>query len=51
MIAEKLGVSEGNVKGHLHAIYEKLGVNSRTKLMIALADRSLIEHLDAAGSQ
>jgi DNA-binding NarL/FixJ family response regulator len=40
MIARKLGMSEGTVKTHLHAVYEKLGVLSRTQLMIALADRS-----------
>ena len=39
-IAEKLGVSEGAVKLHLHAIYEKLSVHSRTALMIALLDCS-----------
>jgi RNA polymerase sigma factor (sigma-70 family) len=38
-IAKKLGVTEGTVKTHLHAIYEKLGVRSRTELMIALSDR------------
>jgi two-component system, NarL family, nitrate/nitrite response regulator NarL len=38
-IAEKLSVTEGTIKIHLHAIYEKLGVRSRTELMIALADR------------
>jgi len=40
MIAEKLGVNEGTVKSHLHAIYDKLGVQSRIALMIALSDRS-----------
>lgn len=40
MIAEKLGVNEGTVKSHLHAIYDKLGVQSRIALMIALLDRS-----------
>jgi DNA-binding NarL/FixJ family response regulator len=35
-IAEKLGVTEGTVKGHLHSIYEQLGVRSRIELMIAL---------------
>jgi two-component system nitrate/nitrite response regulator NarL len=39
-IANKLGITEGTIKGHLHAIYEKLGVQSRIELMIALADRS-----------
>jgi DNA-binding NarL/FixJ family response regulator len=39
-IAEKLGVTEGTVKCHLHAIYEELGVRSRIELIIALADRS-----------
>jgi two-component system nitrate/nitrite response regulator NarL len=38
-IAEKLGVAEGTIKCHLHAIYEELGVQSRIELMIALADR------------
>jgi DNA-binding NarL/FixJ family response regulator len=31
-IAEKLGLTEGTVKIHLHAIYEKLDVHSRTEL-------------------
>jgi two-component system, NarL family, nitrate/nitrite response regulator NarL len=39
-IAKKLGVTEGTVKVHLHAIYEKLDVHSRTELMIALAGRT-----------
>jgi two-component system, NarL family, nitrate/nitrite response regulator NarL len=39
-IAEKLGVTEGTVKIHLHSIYEQLGVRSRIELMIALANRS-----------
>jgi DNA-binding NarL/FixJ family response regulator len=40
MIAEKLGVNEGTVKSHLHAIYDKLGLQSRIALMIALVNRS-----------
>jgi DNA-binding NarL/FixJ family response regulator len=40
MIAEKMGVNEGTVKSHLHAIYDKLGVQSRIALMIALLERS-----------
>jgi DNA-binding NarL/FixJ family response regulator len=35
-IAQKLKVTEGTVKIHLHAIYEKLNIHSRTKLAIAL---------------
>jgi DNA-binding NarL/FixJ family response regulator len=38
-VAEQLDVTEGTVKLHLHAVYQKLGVHSRTALMIALADR------------
>jgi two-component system nitrate/nitrite response regulator NarP len=31
-IAEQLGVTEGTVKTYLHAIFEKLGVRTRTEL-------------------
>jgi len=34
LIARKLGVSEGTVKIHLHAVYRKLDVGSRTDLML-----------------
>jgi len=37
-IAEKLDVSEGTVKTHVHRIYEKLGLHSRYELM-ALAGK------------
>ena len=33
-IAEKLGVTVGTVKVYLHAIFEKLGVSSRTELAV-----------------
>jgi DNA-binding NarL/FixJ family response regulator len=36
-IAAKLDISEGTVKSHLHSIYEKLGIQSRISLMIAVA--------------
>ena len=38
-IADKLGMTEGTIKIHLHAVYEKLGARSTFELMIALADR------------
>jgi hypothetical protein len=38
-IAEKLGVTEGTVKGRLHTIYKKLGVRSRSELIFVLANR------------
>jgi DNA-binding NarL/FixJ family response regulator len=40
-IAEKLGVNEGTVKVHLHAVYKKLNIHSRTKLTIALMKMQL----------
>jgi DNA-binding NarL/FixJ family response regulator len=39
-IAQKLDLTEGTVKVHLHAIYEKLNIHSRTKLAIAFVNRS-----------
>ena len=33
-IAEQLGVTEGTIKVYLHAIFDKLGVSSRTELAI-----------------
>jgi two-component system nitrate/nitrite response regulator NarP len=33
-IAEQLGVTEGTIKVYLHALFEKLGVSSRTELAI-----------------
>ena len=40
-IAEQLGVTEGTVKVYLHAIFEKLGVATRTELAIR-ADEFLV---------
>ncbi len=37
-IAEKASISEGTVKMHLHNIYEKLGIGSRTELAIYVRD-------------
>jgi DNA-binding NarL/FixJ family response regulator len=47
-IAEKLGLTVGTVKAHLHAIYEKLDLRSRVELRTALAHRSKSKHDDGA---
>ena len=41
-IAEKLRVTEGTVKVHLHNIYKKLGLDSRLALMIYTKERGLV---------
>lgn len=38
-IAQELGLTEGTVKVHLHKIFEKLGVRSRTELILLGAER------------
>lgn len=40
-IAEKLSVTEGTVKVHLHAIYEKTKVAGRLELMLFARDRGI----------
>lgn len=40
-IAHELGVSEGTVKMHLHNLYQKLEIGSRTELAILARDRGL----------
>ena len=39
-IAQRLDITEGTVKIHLHSIYERLNIHSRTKLAIALINSS-----------
>lgn len=42
IIADRLRISEGTVKVHLHNIYEKLGVDGRLALMLDAQQRGLI---------
>jgi DNA-binding NarL/FixJ family response regulator len=41
-IAATLYISEGTVKSHLHAVYEKLGVNGRMRLSLLARQRGLV---------
>jgi DNA-binding NarL/FixJ family response regulator len=41
-IGKKLFISEGTVKIHLHNIYHKLGVDSRTKLAHYAQEKGLV---------
>ena len=40
-LATQLGLSEGTIKNHLHAIYERLGVDSRLALLLYLKEKGL----------
>lgn len=41
-IGERLSISEGTVKVHLHNIYEKFGVDGRLELLLAAQQKGLI---------
>ncbi|HVS15668.1 MAG TPA: response regulator transcription factor [Thermoanaerobaculia bacterium] len=41
-VAERLFISEGTVKIHLHRIYEKLGIDGRFELAVYARDRGLV---------
>ena len=41
-IAEKLTITEGTVKIHLHSIYQKLGISDRVELSIYAREKSLV---------
>jgi DNA-binding NarL/FixJ family response regulator len=40
-LAQRLGVSEGTVKNHLHAIYERLSLDGRLALLLYLKEKAL----------
>jgi DNA-binding NarL/FixJ family response regulator len=41
-LAERLGVSEGTIKIHLHNIYKKLKVHSRLELVLHAQSNKLV---------
>jgi DNA-binding NarL/FixJ family response regulator len=42
VVAERLSISEGTVKIHLHNIYEKLGVDGRLELVLYAQQKGLV---------
>jgi DNA-binding NarL/FixJ family response regulator len=40
-LAQQLGVSEGTIKNHLHAIYERLNIDGRLALLLYLKEKAL----------
>jgi DNA-binding NarL/FixJ family response regulator len=42
VIAERLSISDGTVKVHLHNIYQKLGVDGRLELVLAAQQKGLL---------
>jgi DNA-binding NarL/FixJ family response regulator len=41
-IADRLGIAEGTVKIHLHAIYEKLNIEGRVALVLRLKEKAVV---------
>src|SRR5207302_8843209 len=41
-LAQRLSITEGTVKIHLHNIYEKLGVDGRLELVLSAQQRGLV---------
>jgi DNA-binding NarL/FixJ family response regulator len=42
-IAERLSISEGTVKVHLHNIYDKLGVEGRLEMVLYAQQKGLLD--------
>ena len=42
IIGDRLGISEGTVKVHLHNIYEKLGLDGRLELMLYAQQKGVV---------
>lgn len=42
VIADRLSISEGTVKIHLHNVYEKLGIDGRLELMLYAQNKGLL---------
>jgi two-component system nitrate/nitrite response regulator NarP len=40
-LATQLGVSEGTIKNHLHAVYERLQLDGRLALLLYLKEKAL----------
>jgi DNA-binding NarL/FixJ family response regulator len=41
-LATQLGVCEGTIKNHLHAVYERLQLDGRLALLLYLKERALV---------
>ena len=57
-VARRLGITDGTVKVHLHAIYQKIGVSNRTELSLLLLPRGVptalldrLTHITATSSK